>query len=526
MVPAATFYVQSFSIDDNIFNLMALVNLKLKVKRTKVYAFFIDLAAVFDRVNRDFLWYKLVNAGVSTKFIAALRSLYANTKSAIRTKDGEISEYFETSLGVKQGCLISPTLFSLFLDDLHDALGEGVSVGDREIRCLLFADDVVVVASTVVALQRMIDRLWDYCGAWGLDLNLNKSKIMVFRNGGKPSCKEKWTYGGQQLEVVNKFKYLGVMLTPTLSMNSHIEDRVAASKTAIMSLWKPYLSQKKIMWNDKIKVFDAAVRSILTYGAQVWGFVNSDKVESVLRFFVKSVFGLPMATPNYMLYIETKMSPIFLYTLKLHLEYILKLLKLPEQRLPNFLAKRCMEQNVFFVKEWNLISAKYGISLDRNGDIHELKVQIEESLKKISDCMWAEVERSASLSEHHLQYLELRGNTVEMVTIIQCKEFSDAKWFFKLRGDLLALRYRPFGDQIQTCPVCSSCETEDAYHFAGTCSAYVTLRQKILGKKVITRTEYLDMLRNCDIRIVRFCRIAWQLRVATMKEYGLFENIA
>lgn len=108
---------------------------------------------------------------VSTKFLKLLENLYTNTKSAVW--DGEAkSDYFETQSGVKQGCLLSPLLFALFLNDLHDALGGGLFIGDKNIRLSLYADDIVILADNPNIFQRMINRLEDYCKSWSLNSKL------------------------------------------------------------------------------------------------------------------------------------------------------------------------------------------------------------------------------------------------------------------------------------------------------------------------------------------------------------------
>uniref|UniRef100_A0A0A9Y6A7 RNA-directed DNA polymerase from mobile element jockey n=1 Tax=Lygus hesperus TaxID=30085 RepID=A0A0A9Y6A7_LYGHE len=465
---------KNFSTIDNIFNLTSLVKIKLRIKRSRVYAFFIDFASVFDRVNREYLWYKLSREGVSTKFINALSRLYAHTESAVKLANSSTTEYFATCSGVKQGCLLSPSLFALYLNDLHDFLTEGVWVGDREVRHLSFADDVILLASSVVGLQRMIDRMEEYCRTWGLELNLSKSKIMVFRNGGRPSEKEKWHFADRMVDVVVRYKYLGYTLTPTLTPIPHLEEKSSMAKLAITSMWKQFLSHPKIPFTEKMKVFDAVVRSILCYSSQVWGFVLSDHVESVLRFFIKMVFSLPKCTPNYILYLETQLKPLYLYTLRMHFSYILKVMKMPSNRLPNYLAKKCVELDVYWAKEWRSLYEKYGTPLLNFENLPEWKTLIEGSLHIIERAMCAEFQERALCSRNHPQYLALRLES-DVVPLSQFKDFQFCRWLFKIRGDLLALRYRPYSTDNQACVICSSGEIENCFHFIGRLGHYFQL---------------------------------------------------
>ena len=90
-------------------------------------------------------------------------------------------------IGVKQGCIISSILFNLFLNDLQEsiALGShGIDLDTIKLFVLLFADDLVLFAETVIELQRMINRLAVYCDMWHIKVHVLKTKVIVFRNRG------------------------------------------------------------------------------------------------------------------------------------------------------------------------------------------------------------------------------------------------------------------------------------------------------------------------------------------------------
>lgn len=179
--------------------------------------------------------------GVSTKIVNFLESVYSVTKSVVWTGK-EMSEEFETKSGVKQGCLLSPLLFALYVNDLHDALGGGLYIGNENIRLLLYADDIVIMADNVKILQNMIQRLEKYCDDWNLEVNLNKSEIMVFRNGGKNSREEKWYFKGNEIKIVPSFCYLGMTLTPKMIFKQHIENRNITAKNSINCTWLLFLT--------------------------------------------------------------------------------------------------------------------------------------------------------------------------------------------------------------------------------------------------------------------------------------------
>jgi hypothetical protein len=95
--------------------------------------------------------------------------------------DGKSSGAFQAELGVRQGCQLSPLLFSLFINDILQFF-EGMDmhspqIGGRENKMLLYADDIVLLAESGVGLQKGLDRLAEYCQKWGLSVDIEKTKV-------------------------------------------------------------------------------------------------------------------------------------------------------------------------------------------------------------------------------------------------------------------------------------------------------------------------------------------------------------
>jgi len=145
-----------------------------------VYAFFVDFRAAFDSIDRRTLNYKLSNIGISTAFLNVLQSLYTDNLATVWDEE-QLSEWFTTKAGVKQGCLLSPLLFSLFLNDITDSLTCGIQICECSIKALLYADDIVILAESPVELQTIINALHKYCLLWGLLVNTEKSKVLIFK---------------------------------------------------------------------------------------------------------------------------------------------------------------------------------------------------------------------------------------------------------------------------------------------------------------------------------------------------------
>ena len=102
--------------------------------------------------------------------------------------------------------------------------------GLREIHHLMFADDTCLVSDTIQGLQRKLDILQQQCIRLGLTVNIEKTKIMVFRKGGHLSRYERWNFGGIQIEIVNSYRYLGIEFTTGMSFTNSTNGLTAKAK--------------------------------------------------------------------------------------------------------------------------------------------------------------------------------------------------------------------------------------------------------------------------------------------------------
>ena len=155
--------------------------------------------------------------------------------SKIRAKVRDCSshiDFFECSVGLKQGEGLSPIWFSLFLEDLEMYLFENINSGltldeiSFIITGMLFADDMVIFGKDVMDLQNSLDLLYDNCQTWGLTVNPDKSKIVVFRKRGPVLESEKWLYDSVPLETVDNFNYLGEVFNYTGRTSTGIREVV------------------------------------------------------------------------------------------------------------------------------------------------------------------------------------------------------------------------------------------------------------------------------------------------------------
>ena len=137
------------------------------------------------------------------------------------------NERFDSTLGLLQGEITSPIFFSFFVNDLENDMfnedEDGIPIFNLFIRLLMYADDMVIVNKTIEGLQVGLNNLHSYCTKWGITVNTRKTKIVVFRKGGRISKACSWHYGETPLEVVSIFKYLGLFISAGGSFSHHVK---------------------------------------------------------------------------------------------------------------------------------------------------------------------------------------------------------------------------------------------------------------------------------------------------------------
>ena len=181
----------------------------------RVFMGFLDIAKAYPSVWRKGMWFKLWEVGVRGRLWRVVKSLYARYESAVRV-GGVADDWYDEFVGLREGCVLSPLLFAIYINGLSRALDDdgcgGVRVGGVVVRCLMFVDDVVMVASSVEGLQRMFDVVAAYGRRWRFKYNFGPNKTAVMVCGGVRAG-EGWVLGGIEIPVVVEYKYLGVTLT-------------------------------------------------------------------------------------------------------------------------------------------------------------------------------------------------------------------------------------------------------------------------------------------------------------------------
>lgn len=194
---------------DCIFSFYSIISKTLHAGE-KLYCVFIDYEKAFDKIDRTFLWQKLISENVSSKLVQAISSMYLIVKSCIRYQSFK-SDFFSSHIGLKQGDPSSPLLFMLFINDIIQNVNSDFdnifTIDELQIFMLLYADDAVVFARSPEVLQCILNDIESYCTTWGLSKNALTRKAMIFEKRRQTSFD--FYLNNTKLHTVTSLKYLG-----------------------------------------------------------------------------------------------------------------------------------------------------------------------------------------------------------------------------------------------------------------------------------------------------------------------------
>jgi exonuclease III len=338
--------------------------LRRKRAGQSTFACFVDFRKAFDTVWHDGLWKVLWGAGVRGKSWRIIRQLYSDTRACVLL-NGQTTREVRMRQGVRQGCPLSPILFNYFINELAKELresGAGLTIEGLDLGALLYADDVILMAESQEKLQALVDVVDRFCRKWHMDINLGKSKIMVFGRKGCLGCKASASAArkrarltdeeaaalpatppcvfcscmcrGAGLQVVDEYKYLGIWLTKDLLWETHIRKTEERAKESTAGL-ADVLNNKRLPASAKALAWLARVRPKLEYGSEVWE-ANSKqaaRLESIQIQAAVKVFKLNEKVKTHAARALMRVPPLKHRRKVQRLKYLAKTMTMPQDRL-------------------------------------------------------------------------------------------------------------------------------------------------------------------------------------------------
>ncbi|XP_078580636.1 uncharacterized protein LOC144864435 [Branchiostoma floridae x Branchiostoma japonicum] len=301
------------SCSDQIATLRVIVEQSTEFN-SQLYAVFVDYEKAFDSLDRTSLWNILAHYGIPPKIINMIKVFYNNFQAQV-SHEGDLTEPFNMTTGVRQGCLLSPLLFITALDWVMRETTKDARTGIQwtltdMLDDLDFADDLALLCHTISQMREKTQRLEHKSGQVGLIINAGKTKEMRVKTVGnaKPVCCR-----GIELETVKDFTYLGSVISSDGGATKDIEARIGKGKAAFVQL-RPVWRARNISLRTKLRIFESNVKSILLYGCETWGLTqaNIKKLQTFINVRLRYILGIwwPNKISNHDLLEKTGQEPV------------------------------------------------------------------------------------------------------------------------------------------------------------------------------------------------------------------------
>ena len=318
-----------------LFGLRHFIDVSARTKQP-LYVCFVDLVKAYDTVHRGLLWHIMLNIGVPEQFVAAVRSMYRGVVCQVRV-EGCLGPEFQSSIGVKQGCPLSPTLFGIFIDrlcfmmasragDVGPVLGSG-----RRVPSMLYADDLALVAigrSAARHMHALLKVVDDFNAASGMQTNtaVGKTEMMLFGVSAAQRSSlqaEEFRVGGELIRFVMQYKYLGIIHHERLHWRADLTVRHSRAQRSV-GVMHSCLASLEATTDVALafRMHDVCVRPVQTYGSATWGtqYFSSDPgrvtqnlLEGGHLHFMRRWCRLRQNVPVWAMYKELGRLPLHYY---------------------------------------------------------------------------------------------------------------------------------------------------------------------------------------------------------------------
>lgn len=372
---------------DHILVLKTIIDKYLKKQKKRVYACFVDYKKAFDRVCREALIYKLSNLGIGGNFFRCINDMYSQSSTRIKLIQ-KLSDVINVEVGTEQGHPLSPELFKIFIHDLSEQLNRQTktnvpTLNNVKVSHLLWADDLVLLALDPQSLQHLLNILNNYVNQWELEVNTDKTNVMVFNSSGR-LLQESYgfTLGDHKLLPTRHYCYLGISFSINGSFKTAIKNLNSKGKRAYYQI-KRTIDVRALSTKSLFTLFDALVLPIITYAVQVWlpytnagkhlcdGLKNQHPKSSFLQKapkdpfelfhlqYIKWVLGLHKRASNICCYGDTGRYPISIKVLPQSIKYFIRVEQLATNEPSSLVGNAFYEQkhlNLEWFETWNNIS--------------------------------------------------------------------------------------------------------------------------------------------------------------------------
>ncbi|KAI8493649.1 hypothetical protein Bbelb_285700 [Branchiostoma belcheri] len=425
---------------------------KCREQHQDLYMVFVDLTKAFDTVNRPLLWEVLRRFGCPPKYLAVLKSLHNGAMVRV-LGGGAKSDAFPVCTGVRQGCVIAPVIFNLFLAAVMLAAKKDIRPEDcvpltyrldgglfnlRRFRAptkiqkgtileLQYADDAAVAGCTATGLQRSLTVLDNTYTRAGLSTNTGKTEVMC--QGGSLTGSDTFQIKNSALNNVNSFTYLGSTLSVNCDITDEVQRRIGLASASFGRLARKVFLNRSLLVKTKVAVYRAVCLSILLYASETWT-PYRHHIRTLEQFHIRclqKILGLKWwhKVPHTEIRRRANIEPLAAILLQRQLRWVGHVIRMPENRLPR--------QTLY-------------------GELSAGKRTVGGQRKRFKDCLKSNL-KSCGIEPQSLERLAADRNSWRQVCSTATESYTDC---YNQRAETSrARRHMPAQQQGQhTCEIC------------------------------------------------------------------------
>ena len=343
---------QKRSTIDQLTSLTSIIENRKKDKKS-TYTAMVDFSKAYDKIDRHHLWEKVSSTGIRGNMLRALRAIYSNVECSVKV-NGHLTDSFKVLSGLKQGCLLSTTLFNLYINDLSDLLCQsklGIDIDGIRINHLLYADDLVLIASNEGDLQLLLNILAEWCDKNKMKININKTKIIHFRNKSVERSKQIFSCGNDVIDFAGQYRYLGLVLSEHLDYAVTAKYVAQAATRSLGLLISKFKHMGGMPYNVYTTLYDSMVWSVISYGAAIWGTREYSAINAVQHRAIRFFLGVGRYTPNAAINGDMGWTPPYIRQWKSVMGHWFRLTQMNNRRINRHIFKWC-ENKMFNSKNW------------------------------------------------------------------------------------------------------------------------------------------------------------------------------
>lgn len=259
---------------------------------------FVDFERAFDSLNREYMWTILSEYGVPRKIINIIKELYRGCTFRVLHR-GNVGTSFTVGSGVKQGCILSPLLFSLVIDHVMRRVNtqqRGIQWNPfSRLEDLDYADDLCILSHNTKDMKGKLEDLISFAKDAGLKINVAKTKLLRVNphTTTRSSSSIILLIDNQVIEEVDEFCYLGSMITKDGGADVDVKNRIQKARQAFGSLNRVW-SSGRYTRRLKLQIFNSNIKSVLLYGCETWKVTrnNSRQIQVFVNRCLRKIAGI------------------------------------------------------------------------------------------------------------------------------------------------------------------------------------------------------------------------------------------